>query len=66
MNEIKEYLRFAIFPPADLKDDFDFTESIARTPEDAWFKFCHPALNRKAYEEDGFRAMEVIVKFYVK
>ena len=65
---LKELTRFAIFPPTDLKDEeiFDFTESIAKTPQDAWDKFCYPALRQEAYENDGFEATELILKVYVK
>lgn len=56
MNEPELY---SIMPPWGFDGDFVAADSIARTKDTAWEKFCHPALKREAYEGDGFKAVKV-------
>ncbi len=60
MKEQFEY--YAVIPPDQTYlDDFHLREGIGNTEDAAWEKFCHPALNRKSYEDDGFKAKKVMV-----
>lgn len=59
--EIEVLNRYAIMPPEGFDKDFRASQSIALSEEGAWFKFCNPALNRKAYEADGFKPVKLRV-----
>lgn len=53
---------YAIIPPNknDI-EDFPLADALASTGDGAWERFCYPALNRAAYEQDGFEAKKVLV-----
>ena len=54
---------YAIKPPCGWDEDFTASESRALTVEKAWHRFCYPALQREAYEAQGFKAVPVMLKF---
>ena len=61
---MKRYVYF-IGPPQ-FSDDFGFGDMIhgsfpAKNPEQAWRNFCHPALNRSAYESEGWKPYKVAI-----
>ena len=60
MKEQFEY--YAVIPPdeSDL-DNFKLRNGIGSTENLAWSRFCCPALSRKAYEDDGFKAKKVMI-----
>ena len=61
---MKETIKmYAIIPPDETYlDDFKLINSLASTKYGAWARFCYPALRKKGYEDDGFKAKKVIVK----
>ena len=64
-RKISELKGFCIMPKP--KSDFkelDCQLTFSQTEEKAWEKFCNPALNRKAYEDSGYKAVPVVIKMY--
>ncbi len=43
-------------------EDFPIEKSFAPTVDEAWQKFCHPALKREGYENDGFQAIKATIQ----
>lgn len=55
---------WAISDNGEFNEDIMSIDSLAATPELAWRKFCYPALNRPAYEADGYRPIKVVMQIY--
>jgi len=59
METEKTQKYYAVSPPGGFDEDFTKNNTLSLTKQGAWLKFCYPALNQKAYEDDGFKAVEV-------
>ena len=59
----QSFRAFAIMPPEGWSEDIEPSASVATTVEGAWNKFCYPALCREAYEKDGYRPVDIVVKY---
>jgi len=58
-QEIQSIHGYSIMPTYGFDEDFTPVDSFASTKEQAWKRFCHPCLNRKGYESDGFKPVKV-------
>ena len=63
-SAIQTIQAFAIRPPGGWDDDLPPIDSLASTAEQAWIRFCAPALNREKLEADGFAAVPVTAVIY--
>lgn len=64
----QEFTCYAVVPPKEITEDpgdFPMNEALGFTQDKAWERFCHPSLNRAAYENDGFEAKKVKVTIEV-
>lgn len=52
-------MRWAVFSPNSDHENFPPQDTIAKTADEAWERFCYPALRREGYEADGFMARKV-------
>lgn len=52
---------WAIMPPDGWDNNFRARDSLRETREGAWERFCYPALDRAAFESDGFKSVNVDV-----
>lgn len=43
-------------------DGMLYSETIALTLKESWSIFCYPALNKEAYEKEGWKALKYTFK----